>query len=110
MEVSFLMVSVSKIAALISCDYCIFVWFCLVASQCAQMKHVQCRPGREGAQYGVATKLAVQMNTKLGGVPWKVDIPMKVSYDRRKLVHNYSVMLFNDLVPSCVSGSHDDWI
>ena len=42
------------------------------------LKNVQFRPGKESAQQGVAAKLAVQMNAKLGGVPWKVVIPMKV--------------------------------
>lgn len=51
-----------------------------VASQCVLLKNVQYRPGKESAQHGVAAKLAVQMNTKLGGVPWNVRIPVTVSF------------------------------
>ena len=47
----------------------------LVASQCFQAKKLQLSQTDLNT---ISTKIVIQMNAKMGGEPWSVDIPIKV--------------------------------
>jgi len=48
-------------------------YFCLVPNQCILYKTIT----NKGVM-SIATKVAIQMNCKVGGAPWAVEIPLKV--------------------------------
>lgn len=71
-----------------------------IPTQVIRSKTIEPKGGR-GPNMSVATKVAIQMNCKLGGAPWMIEIPMKgvmtigydVCHDARDKSKSYGAMV-----------------